>query len=257
MRGNSMAAAAALLVSVCCAIGAMAGEKGNTPQSRHGSGARFVDLSHTIEHGMTTYKGLPPPVITDFLSREASRKNYAPGTEFSISTITMVANTGTYLDTPFHRYAGGKDLSQLDLARVADLEGVVIRAGNDRAITPEHFANVDVRGKAVLVHTGWDRHWGTEAYQVDSPYLTAAAAKYLIDHGAVVVGIDSRNIDDTRDAARPVHTALLAAEIPLIEHLCNLQALPTEGFRFFAVPVQVRGMGTFPVRAFAVLAPAG
>lgn len=250
MRGISMAAAA-LLIAVLGPAAVMASENGKS-QSRDGA-TRFVDLSHTIQHGMTTYKGLPPPTITDFLSREASRKNYAPGTEFSISTITMVANTGTYLDTPFHRYEGGKDLAQLDLAYLADLQAVVIRATNDRAITPQHFANVDVRGKAVLIHTGWDRHWGTDTYQGESPYLTAAAAKHLVDGGAVVVGIDSRNIDDTRDAARPVHTALLAAEIPIIEHLCNLQALPPQGFRFFAVPVKVQGMGTFPVRAFAVL----
>lgn len=216
-------------------------------------GARFVDLSHAVEHGMTTYKGLPAPAITDFMTREASRKSYAPGTEFNIAAISMVANTGTYLDTPFHRYEGGKDLSQLDLARVADLQGVVIRALDARAVTPEYFANVDVRGKAVLLHTGWDRHWRTDAYHVDSPYLTADAASYLIDQGAAVVGIDSLNIDDTRDTTRPVHSALLAAEIPIIEHMCNLQALPPQAFRFFAVPVKVRGMGTFPVRAFALL----
>jgi len=213
----------------------------------------FVDLSQTVEDGMITYPGLPPPVITDHLTREASREIYAPGTEFSIRSISMVANTGTYLDTPAHRYESGTDVADLALARVANVVGVVVRASSVRAVTSQHFSGIDVTGKAVLVQTGWDRHWRTDTYHVDSPHLTAEAAVHLIEHGAVAVGIDSLNIDDTRDRIRPVHSALLKAGIPIIEHLCNLSSLPDRGFRFFAVPVKVRTMGSFPVRAFAVI----
>lgn len=215
----------------------------------------FVDLSHTIENGMVTYKGVPGPLIEDFLTREDSRKSYAPGTEFHIASISMVANTGTYLDTPFHRFAGAGDLADLALTRSANVEAVVVRAVGARAVSAEHFAGIDVRGKAVLVQTGWDRHWRTDAYFVDSPYLTADAARHLIEQGAAIVGIDSLNIDDTRDKTRPVHSLLLKAEIQIVEHLCNLESLPDAGLRFFAVPVKVRGMGTFPVRAFAIVGP--
>jgi len=217
--------------------------------------AGFVDLSHTIENGMVTYKGIPGPRIEDFLTRADSRKNYAPGTEFHIASISMVANTGTYLDTPFHRFEGAGDLADLALARSANIEAVVVRAVGARAVPAAHFSGIDVRGKAVLVQTGWDRHWRTDAYFVDSPYLTGDAARYLIDHGAVIVGIDSLNIDDTRDKTRPVHSLLLQAQIQIVEHLCNLESLPDTGLRFFAVPVKVRGMGTFPVRAFAIVGP--
>jgi arylformamidase len=214
----------------------------------------LVDLSHTVEHGIETYRGLPPPVICDYLSREASRSRYAPGTEFHIGRIDMVANTGTYVDSPFHRFAGGRDLSQLDLEQLADLDTVVVRAsGTGRAIGREAFDGVDVKGRAVLVHTGWDRHWTTEAYFEGHPYLTEAAAEVLVERGAVFVGIDSLNIDDTKDPARPVHSTLLSAEIPIVEHLCHLGQLPDDGFRFSAVPPKVAGFGTFPVRAFATL----
>jgi arylformamidase len=212
----------------------------------------LVDLSHTVEHGIETYRGLPPPVICDYLSREASRSRYAPGTEFHIGRIDMVANTGTYVDSPFHRFAGGRDLSQLDLEQLADLDTVVVRAsGTDRAIGREAFDGVDVEGRAVLVHTGWDRHWTTEAYFEGHPYLTEAAAEVLVERGAVFVGIDSLNIDDTADLRRPVHTTLLANDVPIGEHLCGLAAVPERGARFFAVPVKVKAFGTFPVRAFA------
>jgi kynurenine formamidase len=215
----------------------------------------LVDLSHTIEEGMETYRPLPGPVIEDHLSREASRAHYAPGTEFHIGRITMVANTGTYLDAPFHRFADGQDVAALDLAALADLEGVLVRvAGSaERAIGPEAFAGLELRDRAVLVHTGWDRHWRTEAYFSGHPFLTEAAAEHLRDAGAALVGIDSLNIDDTEDGRRPVHTALLAAGIPVVEHLTGLEQLPLSGFRFSAVPAPVRGMGTFPVRAFATL----
>jgi arylformamidase len=214
----------------------------------------FLDLSHIIRHGMTTYPGLPGPVICDFLSREAARARYGPGLEFQIGKIEMVANTGTYLDSPFHRYAGGKDLSQLPLESLAGLDGVVIRGPADgRAIDRDAFVGRDLGGRAVLVRTGWDVHWGTPTYLDGNPFLTAEAAEYLVREGAALVGIDSLNIDDTRDLARPVHSALLGAEIPIVEHLCNLGPLPEAGFRFSAVPAKVAGFGSWPVRAFATL----
>ena len=214
----------------------------------------FVDLSHTIEPGMTTYPGLPGPLICDFLSREASRGRYAPGVEFHIGRIDMVANTGTYLDSPFHRYADGKDLSALPLDSLAGLEAIVIRGpATGRAIDRAAFAGRPVGGKAVLVRTGWDGHWRTPAYLEGNPYLTADAAAYLVAEGAALVGIDSLNIDDIEDLQRPVHSTLLAAEIPIVEHLCHLGQLPDAGFRFSAVPPKVAGFGTFPVRAFATL----
>ena len=204
---------------------------------------------------MITYRGLPAPLICDYLSREESRRLYAEGTEFHIGKIEMVANTGTYLDSPFHRYADGADLSQLSLSSIANIEGVVIRADDlvRQAIEASVFRNVDVRDKAVLVHTGWDMYWGTEQYFVGHPFLTGEAARFLADSGAKLVGIDSLNIDDILDTARPVHSILLKAGIPVVEHLCNLGALPEEGFKFFAVPVKVKAMGTFPVRAFGII----
>lgn len=217
--------------------------------------SRLVDVSHPVEHGMVTYKGLPAPIICDYLSRDESRKVYMEGTEFQIGKIEMVANTGTYLDSPFHRYADGTDLSQLSLSSVADLEGIVVRAGDSsgRAIDVSLFQNVDVRERAVLVQTGWDRHWGSEQYFDGHPFLTGEAARFLAQSGTKLVGIDSLNIDDIRDTARPVHSILLKAGVPIVEHLCNLDALPGEGFKFFAVPVKVKGMGTFPVRAFGII----
>lgn len=218
------------------------------------SKTKLVDVSHAVEEGMITYKGLPGPVICDVLSREASRSHYAPGTEFHIGQIEMVANTGTYVDAPFHRFAGGKDLAELPLASLANLDGVVIRIGpGQRAVDVDAFRRLDLAGKAVLVDTGWSSHWRTERYFEGHPFLTAAAADYLVKAGAVLVGIDSPNIDDTEDGNRPVHTNLLHNEIPIVEHLTNLHALPDDGFKFFAVPVKVRAFGTFPVPAFAVV----
>lgn len=214
----------------------------------------FVDLSHTVEHGMITYKGLPAPLICDFLSREDSRAHYAEGTTFHIGKIEMVANTGTYLDSPFHRYADGKDLADLPLASLAQLDGLCCRAPADvRALDARLFGGADVRGKAVLVHTGWARHWCTDQYFEGHPFLTADAARWLVEAGATLVGIDSYNIDDIDDRSRPVHSILLGADIPIVEHMCNLEALPVAGFTFHAVPVKVRSFGTFPVRAYAVL----
>lgn len=215
----------------------------------------LIDLSHTVEDGMITYKGLPAPLICDYLSREASRKIYTEGTEFQIGKIELVANTGTYIDSPFHRYADGKDLSDLDLEQVAHLEGVMVRVGirAERAIDESAFAGVEVRGKAVLVQTEWSRHWRTDAYFEGHPFLTESAALYLRDNGAVLVGVDTYNIDDTADGRRPVHTILLGADIPIVEHMTGLGQLPDAGFRFYAVPVKVKGFGTFPIRAFAVV----
>ena len=216
---------------------------------------RFVDLSHTVEHGMITYKGLPAPLICDYLSREESREHYSEGTQFQIGKIEMVANTGTYLDTPFHRYAGGLDLSQLPLSSIADLDAIVFRANQQsrREIDASLFVERDVSEKAVLIHTGWDAHWGSEQYFEGHPFLTKDAAQFLADGGATLVGIDSLNIDDTADLSRPAHSILLQAEILVVEHLCNLGALPAAGFKFFAVPVKVKEMGTFPVRAFGII----
>lgn len=220
-----------------------------------GTEARLVDLSHTIEDGMITYKGLPAPHVCDFLSREASKSRYAEGTTFHIGRIDMVANTGTYLDAPFHRYGDGLDISQLALPRLADLDAVLVRIAGSaaRAIDALAFAAVAVAGKAVLVQTDWARHWRTDQYFEGHPYLTEAAALYLKEQGAALVGIDSFNIDDTAGGHRPVHTVLLGAGIPIVEHLCGLAQLPPAGFRFSAVPPPVKGMGTFPVRAFAAL----
>jgi arylformamidase len=217
--------------------------------------AEIVDLSHVIEHGMTTYPSLPGPHICDFWTREGSAANYDDGSSFQIGRIDMVANTGTYLDSPFHRFADAKDLADLPLESLADLPGIVVRRPweNDLATDAGDFEALDVRGKAVLIHTGWDQHWRSDRYGVDHSFLTAAAADWLIEQGAALVGIDSNNIDDTRVRARPVHTKLLGADIPICEHMTGLGPLPDAGFRFSAVPPKVRGMGTFPVRAYAVL----
>lgn len=216
---------------------------------------KLIDVSHTIEDGMVTYKGLPAPVICDWMSREASREKYASGTEFQIGRIDMVANTGTYVDSPFHRYENGKDLSELPLESVADLDCVVVRMerGAGRAIDQVPLSPGDVKGRAVLFHTGWDRHWRTDAYFEQHPHLTARAAEWLVKSGAVLVGIDSLNIDSIDTGERPVHSILLARDIPICEHMCGLEQVPHRGAHFSAVPVKVKGFGTFPVRAFVAI----
>ena len=216
------------------------------------AGRRRIDLSHVVEDGMVTYKGLPAPVVCDFLSREASREHYAPGTEFHIGSVQLCANTGTYVDSPFHRYPDGADMAELPLDRLADLDAVVVDS-REQALDRSALEGVKVAGRAVLVRTGWSRHWRTDAYFEGHPFLTADAAAHLVDQGALLVGIDSLNIDDTATGERPVHSTLLAAGIPICEHLTNLEALPAAGFRFSAVPVKLRGLGTFPVRSYAVL----
>jgi kynurenine formamidase len=220
-----------------------------------GGSRRLVDLSHPIHHGLVTYPGLPAPEISDHLSREASAAKYAPGVTFQIGRISLVANTGTYLDSPWHRYAEGPDLSGLPLEKLVDLEGVLLRATGTgrRAIDVLELAPLEVSGKAVLLHTGWDVHFETPQYAKDAPFLTDAGAVWLVEHGAAVVGIDSINIDDMGDAARPAHSRLLAAGIPIVEHLRGLDQLPATGFRFSAAPPRIQGLGTFPVRAYAIV----
>jgi kynurenine formamidase len=216
----------------------------------------LIDVSHSVEDGMITYKGLPAPLITDHLTREESKKHYAAGTEFQIGKIAMVANTGTYLDSPFHRYSDGTDLAGLDLYSLANLDCLVVRCvgAAPQAISENSLNGMDLSGKAVLFHTGWDRHWRTDQYSDGGhPFLTRAAAEYLAESGATLVGIDSYNIDDTKDGSRPAHSILLRRGIPIVEHLCKLEELPDRDFKFFAVPVKVKGMGTFPVRAFGVV----
>lgn len=213
----------------------------------------LIDLSHRIEHGMITYKGLPGPHICDFWTRRKSAQFYDDGATFQIGRIDMVANTGTYLDAPFHRFEDGADLAALKLEQLASLPGILIRAAGETAIGVERFEGRELTGKAVLVHTGWDRHWRTLSYQSDHPYLTEAAARFLVQRGAALVGIDSHNIDDTSGRMRPVHTTLLGAGVLICEHMTNLGALPDQGFAFTAVPPKIAGMGTFPVRAFAVM----
>lgn len=216
---------------------------------------KFIDVSHIVEDGTITYPGLPGPVIGEHLSREDSRSHYSPGTEFQIGSIKMVANTGTYIDAPFHRFAERQDLSQLPLSSLADLDGIVIRVDPDagRAVDASVFEGYDLEGKAVLVHTGWSAHWGTEKYFQGHPFLTRDAVERLVASHVALVGIDSLNIDDTADGSRPAHTILLDNAIPIVEHLTKLDQLPDQGFRFFAVPVKVKGLGSFPVRAFGIM----
>ena len=218
--------------------------------------AHLIDLSHEIEHGMVTYRGLPAPTISEWMTRDASKAKYAPGTTFSIGKIDLLANTGTYIDAPFHRYPDGGDVASYALEEVADLPGIVVRVSNreDRALDATVFDDLELKGKAVLVHTGWDRHWRTDAYAAGRhPFLTRDAAEALSRAGAVLVGIDSLNIDDDKDGTRPAHTILLGAGIAIVEHMTNLGALPDAGFRFFAVPPRIKGMGSFPIRAFAIV----
>jgi kynurenine formamidase len=233
------------------------GTRGGPSDRPAGTGAarRLVELNHVIEPGMTTYPGLPGPEIEPFLTREASRGTYAPGTEFAIDRMSLVGNTGTYLDTPFHRYAEGFDLGALPLERVADLPAVVVRTAGSggRAVDVGALAPFEVEGAAVLLHTGGDEHFGRPAYAQDAPYLTAGGARWLAEHGAALVGIDSVNIDDTADPARPAHSILLAAGVPVVEHLTGLDQLPPHGARFTAAPPRFRRFGTFPVRAYAAV----
>ncbi len=211
----------------------------------------IVDLSHVVEDGMVTYPGLPGPSITDHMTFDESAAHYAPGTEFHIGRIDLVANTGTYLDTPAHRWRDRDDLSAVPIDRLAALPGVVIRT-EELELTPDLITNVDVEGMAVLFNTGWDRYWRTDDYGSTShPFVGEALARALVAAGSVLVGIDSVNIDATEGGERPAHSLLLDAGILIVEHLTHLAELPDTGFEFFAVPAKVRGIATFPVRAFA------
>lgn len=204
---------------------------------------------------MITYPGLPAPVVSNYLSREASEGHYDAGTTFQIGRIEMVANTGTYVDAPFHRFENGIDLAGLPLERLADLPGLVLdlTQRRSRAIEVSQIRRSDLRGRAVLLRTGWDVHWRTPQYGENAPFLTRGAAEFLASAQPALVGIDSVNLDDKLDGMRPAHTALLQAGIPIIEHLCRLEMLPPSGFRFHCVPVKFHGVGSFPVRAYAVI----
>jgi kynurenine formamidase len=215
----------------------------------------YIDLSHDIRSGEVTYKGLPAPLVCDYLSRLDAEKQYAPGVTFQIGKIEMVSNTGTYIDTPFHRFEHGHDLSQIELNRLTDLEGIVVETPYKRFPQIEYdcFKGLPLKGKAILVHTGWDAHWGTDKYFEGHPYLTKSAAEYLLEQQVRLVGIDAFNIDDVKDPQRPVHTVLLGNNILIVEHLCNINSIRSRPFFFNAVPPKVCGMGTFPVRAYATI----
>ena len=219
------------------------------------AGGRLVELSHVIRAGMITYPGLPGPAITPHLTRAASRQRYAPGTEFAIDQITMVGNTGTYLDAPYHRFADGADLSANPLARTAGLPAVVVRVtgAEPPGIDVGALAALDARGAAVLLHTGDDARFGSPGYATNPHFLTRAGAAWLAAQETALVGIDAINIDDPADGERPAHTLLLAAGIPVVEHLTGLGQLPPAGASFTAVPLRIEGFGTIPVRAFARL----
>ena len=217
------------------------------------TGNRLVDLSHVITDGMLTYPGLPTPTIGDHLAREAAEAVYGPGITFQIGLVTMCTNTGTYLDVPFHRFADGHDLTGLALERVADVPAVCFDRVGVGAVELNPHDLVDLRGHAVLVRTGHADAWGTDGYFRGHPFLTAAAAEALVAADVACVGIDSLNIDSTQGGERPVHTTLLRAGIPIIEHLTGLEQLPADGFRFTAVPPKIEGAGTFTVRAFATV----
>lgn len=215
----------------------------------------YIDLSHSIDRDTITYKGLPAPIICDYLSREDSKLRYEAGTTFQLGRIDMVGNTGTYIDCPFHRYVDGKDLASVALERFVDLPAIKIHVPFAQGIEIDihHFEGLTLKDKAVLIQTDWSKHWMTDLYYHDHPFVTARAAQYLLDQGVVLVGIDSHNIDDSRGNARPVHSILLKHEILIVEHLCNLDLIKSESFLFSAVPPKIVGMGTFPVRAFATL----
>lgn len=214
---------------------------------------QYIDVSHVIEDGMITYKGIQPPVITPTTTREQSRSHYTNGTEFYIAKIEMAANTGTYIDSPFHRYPEGDDLSELKLENLVDLEAILVNVdiSKGRAIDKSIFEKLNLSGKALVIHTGWDKHWRTEEYFSGHPYLTKSAVEFISTSGCKLVAIDTYNIDDTRDGDRPAHSVLLKAGIPIIEHICNLHTIPNNKvLEFTAVPIKIKDFSTFPVRAY-------
>src|SRR5436853_4213041 len=215
---------------------------------------KYVDLSHKLESGMPSYPGLPEPHFRTWLTHEesATRGTYAPGTTFQIATYELGGNTGTYVDAPFHRYPEGQDLAALPFDRLADLPGVLVTALHEGPIGPEAFEGLPLEGRAVLVRTGWSARWGGPDYFRSGPFLNADACRALVEAGARLVGIDCANIDDMADPARPAHTILLGAGIPIVEHLYSLDQVPQDNFRFFAVPPAIKGGTSFPVRAFVI-----
>jgi kynurenine formamidase len=220
-------------------------------ENTHNKSRKLIDLSHTIFDGLITYKGLPAPIMCDYLSREDSKKIYGDDYQVQIGKIEMVSNTGTYLDTPFHFDPQGDDLGDLTLELLADLPAVLVNVKDQIEIGVDNFEELDVKGKAVLIYTNWSQHWNTELYFENHAFITEQVATWLVDNGAKLVGIDTHNIDDTRGLSRPVHKHLLGNNVLICEHMTNLDKLPTSGFRFFAVPPKITGVGTFPVRAFA------
>jgi arylformamidase len=214
----------------------------------------FVDLSFPIEDGLPTLPGVLPEVrVGAILDHDASQARYQGQAEFYLGKVDMPGNTGTYVDAPFHRHREAADLASLPLERVADLPGVVVHAPETNAPVEIDLEPDRIHGRAILIRTGWDSRWGTDAYWEADPYLSAATLDALIEGGAGLVGVDFNNVDDTTDPARPAHTRLLGADIPIVEHLTNLGALPEDGFRFFAVPPRIVRGASFPVRAFAEL----
>ncbi len=215
---------------------------------------QIIDLSHVLEAGMPSYPGLMEPQFRTWFTHEesAGRASYAPGTTFQIATYELGGNTGTYVDAPFHRHPQGHDLATLDLSKLVNVSGIVVSASHDGAIGPDAFRQFDIKDKAVLVHTGWAKYWGSSDYFRSGPFLTDAACEFLVQAQVTLVGIDCANIDDMNNTTRPAHTRLLAADIPIVEHLRNLEQLPADNFRFFAVPPAIKGGTSFPIRAFAL-----
>jgi kynurenine formamidase len=215
---------------------------------------RFIDLSHPVEDGVITYPGLPAPRVNTFLSRDDTARALASGVSFHVGRIDMVTNTGTYLDAPFHYHADGVDIAELPLERLVDVPAICLRAYAQPVVGVQHLGEPDrLWGKAVLVHTGWSRYWGTEQYRTGSPYLSAEAAHLLVEANIALLGVDALNVDNINDPARPVHHTLLGNGIPILEHLTNLDLVPDRNFRLTTLPAPVRRIGSFPVRAVAVL----
>lgn len=215
----------------------------------------LIDLSHPLDAGIPMFPGFPPPEVAAHVSREESRQVYEPGTEFLIQRVSFIGNTGTYLDAPYHRYQDGADLAELQIERLCDLPGVRVdvAARDDLTIRAEDVPD-DIAGCAVLFRTGWDSRWGDESYLQANPHLSAEAGQLLVERGAVLVGIDSWNVDDVSDMSRPVHSTLLAAGVPVVENLTSLDRLPERGFRFFAPVLPFREGAAVSVRAFALTA---
>ena len=231
-----------------------------TSRKPHGEAvlvSRLIDLSHVIEEGMPVHPGLPPPVVGAVLDHEQSHERYQGKAEFFLGKVELPGNTGTCLDAPFHRYRDGEDLAEISLDRIAGIPAVVFDAPAEHHPIDLHLMEDDLRGRALLVRTGWDGRWGSEAYWEPGPFFSDDGAEKLSRTGAVMVGVDFANVDDTADPSRPAHTTLLGAGIIIVEHLTGLDALPRSGFRFSAVPPRIVRGASFPVRAFAEVPSSG